>query len=125
MTPVTIKLPDKWVRVAEARAAETGHPSAEEYLSAFVVDAMAMNELGPAPGIGSMEEQANVIDDEEDGVDYGAPESVKIRTVEDLDRLLAQRCNGDDAGMVEATPAFFDGLRERLRRAAVDQEGRA
>lgn len=92
MTLLSIDLPDELKAKAEARAAEAGCESLEQYVTALIqVDAD-----GPA--------------------DEGAPGRLQFRSEEELEATLVKRLD-DSAGDIDATPEFWRGLKERAHRA--------
>ena len=98
MARLSIQLPDELRTKAEARAAEAGHASVEQYVEALV--------------------RADVQGADEN---YGAPGHLSPADDTQLEALLVRRLENTEPG-VEATPQFWEKLREeaRLRREAGD-----
>jgi metal-responsive CopG/Arc/MetJ family transcriptional regulator len=94
MTRITIDLPEDVLRKLESRAKEAGAANVSDY---------AANRL-----------REDVEWDKE--IDYGAPESVKIRTAADLERIVRDRSD-DESGDIEADEKFFDDLEKYAREA--------
>ena len=106
MTRISIELTEDLRRKAEARAAEGGHASVEQYIESLV------------------EADAAVTDDE----DFGAPEHLTVRSQEDLEAKLRE---GIESGPeVEMTDEEWAGIRhevaERIegRRLAANHVGK-
>lgn len=94
MTRLMIDLSEEEFRKLESRAKEAGMTNVTDYAANVLrVDA-----------------------DCEWGIDYGAPESVKVRTAADLERIIRERSE-DDSGDIEADEKFFDDLEKYAREA--------
>ena len=95
MARLSLELPEDLRRKVEARAAEAGHASVEQYVQALLrADADAV-----------------------EGADLGGPDNPAVRTPDELEALLERRL--DEGGpSVEATPAFWQRLKDRARRPA-------
>ena len=94
MARLSVELPDELRRKVEARAAESGHPTVEQYVQAL------------------LRADAEFTAD----ADLGGPPRLEVGTDDELEALLSQRL--DNGGpSVEATPEFWAGLKERARRA--------
>lgn len=95
MARLSVELPDELRRKVEARAAESGHPTVEQYVQAL------------------LRADAEFTAD----ADLGGPPHLEVGTDDELEALLSQRL--DNGGpSVEATPEFWAGLKERARRAS-------
>jgi hypothetical protein len=90
MSPLNIQLSDDLKSKAQARAVEAGHGSVEAY-----VEALIRADVG--------------------GDDYGAPEHLTVRDDAELEALLTRRLENTEPG-IEATPEFWQNLREEARR---------
>lgn len=93
MGKVSIELPAELKQKVLIRAAETGHTSVEQYVEDLIrADAEGAGE-GP-----------------------GAPESLRISSLEQTEALLLERLEGGDS--IEATPEFWQNLRRHARGAS-------
>jgi antitoxin ParD1/3/4 len=88
MGKLSIELPAGLKQKVLIRAAETGHTSVEQYVEDLV--------RADAEGAGE---------------DPGAPESVRINSLEQTEALLLERLEGGDS--IEATPEFWQNLRRQ------------
>jgi hypothetical protein len=88
---LSVELPEDLRTKLEARAAEEGHATIEQYVQALV--------------------RADT-----EGFDYGAPPDLTVNSMEELESFLLKRIV-DDAPGIEATPEFWRKLRERARSA--------
>ncbi len=86
MTRLSIQIPDDLKTALDARAADAGFTSTEAYVESLVRS-------------------------EVEGIDYGTPEHLKVRSREDLERLVQE---GLESPAHEMTPADWDEMRTRL-----------
>ena len=93
MAPLSIRLPDDVRAKAEARAAQAGHATVEQY-----VEALVRADVG-------------------DGEDYGAPEHLSVDSDQELEALLLRRLESTEPG-IEAPREFWRRLRDSARRGA-------
>lgn len=98
MVSLNIQLPEELRARVAARAAESGHSSVEQY-----VEALLRADADPS------------------AEDPGAPEHLRFGTEQDVEAMLLSRL--DKGGTVEATPEFWEALRQRIRQSR--QEGRS
>ena len=89
MPPLNIQLRQDCRSKAEARAAEAGHDSVEAYVAALV--------------------RADVGEEK-----FGAPDHLTVSDDAALEALLTRRLESTDPG-IEATPEFWEKLREEAR----------
>ena len=101
MTRLTIDLPEDLRRKVEAHAAESGHPSVEQYVQDLL--------LADADGV----EEA----------DSGGPDHLTVGSQDELESLLLRRLEDSGPG-VEATPEFWRGLKGRMNQHRINR-GRA
>lgn len=93
MTKLTIDLPQDVLQKLESRARRPGVTNVSDYAASVLRDDATFSEA----------------------VDYGAPESVKVRTASDPERIVQAR--SDESGDIECDDKFFDDL-ERYARDA-------
>jgi hypothetical protein len=95
MARLSVELPDELRRKVEARAAESGHPTVEQYVQALL--------------------RADAEDSADE--DLGGPPHLEVGTDDELETLLRHRLDNGGPG-VEATPEFWARLKERARRSS-------
>lgn len=95
MARLNLELPEDLRRKVEARAAESGHASVEQYVQALLhADADAV-----------------------EGAGFGGPDRLAVVMADDLESLLERRLDEGGQG-VEATLEFWRRLKDRARLRA-------
>ena len=92
MARLSVELPDELRRKVETRAAESGHPTVEQYVQALIrADAEFSTDA-----------------------DLGGPPHLEVGTDDELESLLAQMLDSGEPS-IEATPELWARLEERAR----------
>jgi len=103
MTTLQLTLSDDLKARAEARAAAAGHRSLEQYVESLI--------------------QADTVDDDADGEDFGAPPHLTVDGEAELDAKLLDRLESPGP-TIEATPEFWAQLTEKMRARSNGGGGR-